>query len=43
MTNLYEETYQKSLNDPDGFWGSVAAFKLLLLLKGFQKRDLEKF
>jgi propionyl-CoA synthetase len=24
MPNLYDEAYQKSLNDPDGFWGEIA-------------------
>lgn len=24
MSNLYDEAYQKSLNDPDGFWGEAA-------------------
>ena len=24
MTNLYDEAYQKSLKDPEGFWGKAA-------------------
>ena len=24
MTNLYEEAYAKSMNDPDAFWGEAA-------------------
>ncbi|NNG00475.1 MAG: propionyl-CoA synthetase [Desulfobacteraceae bacterium] len=24
MTNLYEEAYDRSINDPDGFWGEAA-------------------
>ena len=24
MSNLYEETYERSLKDPEGFWGEVA-------------------
>lgn len=25
MTNLYQDAYERSLNDPDGFWGDAAA------------------
>ena len=24
MTNLYDEAFQKSISDPEGFWGAAA-------------------